>query len=204
MSSQSPIVLHVKITKFCPPRCVFFHVSSLAECYSEASDHEETESSEIPPPPYSEETLQDSDEVTGPPGSTHQVGHAFKIKQLISFQMYLLHETLFGSMLDLLGSIVCRCLSGYPSPALLHHAPRRRQRLAFLARQHDDVAELVLFARQTPAVLAGPGLAGLPACWRNGSCLLRPGTFASTSARTDGRGGFPVIISGELDNSGLP
>ncbi|XP_076017712.1 interactor protein for cytohesin exchange factors 1 isoform X2 [Genypterus blacodes] len=43
-----------------------------AECYSEASDHEEAESSELPPPPYSEDTLQDSDQVTAPPGSTHQ------------------------------------------------------------------------------------------------------------------------------------
>ncbi|XP_038584718.1 interactor protein for cytohesin exchange factors 1 isoform X2 [Micropterus salmoides] len=43
-----------------------------AECYSEASDHEEAESTEIPPPPYSEQTLQDSVDAPGPPGSTHQ------------------------------------------------------------------------------------------------------------------------------------
>uniref|UniRef100_A0A3Q3M719 PH domain-containing protein n=1 Tax=Labrus bergylta TaxID=56723 RepID=A0A3Q3M719_9LABR len=43
-----------------------------AECYSEASDHEEAESTEIPPPPYSEQTLRDSVDVSDPPGSTHQ------------------------------------------------------------------------------------------------------------------------------------
>ncbi|XP_073340296.1 interactor protein for cytohesin exchange factors 1 isoform X3 [Pagrus major] len=43
-----------------------------AECYSEASDHEEAESTEVPPPPYSEQTLRDSMDASGPPGSTHQ------------------------------------------------------------------------------------------------------------------------------------
>ncbi|XP_047466792.1 connector enhancer of kinase suppressor of ras 3-like [Mugil cephalus] len=43
-----------------------------AECYSEASDHEEAETPEIPPPPYSEQTLRDSVDAAGPPGSTHQ------------------------------------------------------------------------------------------------------------------------------------
>ncbi|XP_035023633.1 interactor protein for cytohesin exchange factors 1 isoform X2 [Hippoglossus stenolepis] len=43
-----------------------------AECYSEASDHEEAESTEIPPPPYSEQTLRNSVEAPTPPGSTHQ------------------------------------------------------------------------------------------------------------------------------------
>ncbi|PWA16636.1 hypothetical protein CCH79_00004635 [Gambusia affinis] len=43
-----------------------------AECYSEASDHEEAESTEIPPPPYSEQTLRDSVDASSPPGSTHQ------------------------------------------------------------------------------------------------------------------------------------
>ncbi|XP_056249022.1 interactor protein for cytohesin exchange factors 1-like isoform X3 [Seriola aureovittata] len=43
-----------------------------AECYSEASDHEETESTEIPPPPYSEQTLRDSVDASAPLGSTHQ------------------------------------------------------------------------------------------------------------------------------------
>ncbi|XP_076605017.1 interactor protein for cytohesin exchange factors 1 isoform X2 [Chaetodon auriga] len=42
------------------------------ECYSEASDHEEAESTDIPPPPYSEQTLRDSVDAAGPPGSTHQ------------------------------------------------------------------------------------------------------------------------------------
>ncbi|TNM95623.1 hypothetical protein fugu_016706 [Takifugu bimaculatus] len=40
--------------------------NAAAECYSEASDHEEAESTEIPPPPYTDRTLQ------GPPGGTHQ------------------------------------------------------------------------------------------------------------------------------------
>ncbi|XP_060939317.1 interactor protein for cytohesin exchange factors 1 isoform X2 [Limanda limanda] len=40
-----------------------------AECYSEASDHEEAESKEIPPPPYS--TILPG-ETPAPPGSTHQ------------------------------------------------------------------------------------------------------------------------------------
>lgn len=43
-----------------------------AECYSEASDHEETESTEIPPPPYSEQTLRNSVDAAAPLGSTHQ------------------------------------------------------------------------------------------------------------------------------------
>ncbi|XP_053192100.1 interactor protein for cytohesin exchange factors 1 [Scomber japonicus] len=46
--------------------------NTAAECYSEASDHEEAESTEIPPPPYSEQTLQGSVVASGPPGSTHQ------------------------------------------------------------------------------------------------------------------------------------
>ncbi|XP_023127664.2 interactor protein for cytohesin exchange factors 1 isoform X1 [Amphiprion ocellaris] len=46
--------------------------NTAAECYSEASDHEEAESTEIPPPPYSEQTLRGSMDAPGPPGSTHQ------------------------------------------------------------------------------------------------------------------------------------
>lgn len=46
--------------------------NTAADCYSEASDHEEAESTEIPPPPYSEQTLRDSVDAAGPPGSTHQ------------------------------------------------------------------------------------------------------------------------------------
>ncbi|XP_008397770.1 interactor protein for cytohesin exchange factors 1 isoform X2 [Poecilia reticulata] len=46
--------------------------TTAAECYSEASDHEEAESTEIPPPPYSEQTLRDSVDASNPPGSTHQ------------------------------------------------------------------------------------------------------------------------------------
>uniref|UniRef100_A0A668AA35 PH domain-containing protein n=1 Tax=Myripristis murdjan TaxID=586833 RepID=A0A668AA35_9TELE len=42
------------------------------ECYSEASDQEEAESTEVPPPPYSEQTLQDSPDAAGPPRSEHQ------------------------------------------------------------------------------------------------------------------------------------
>lgn len=46
------------------------------ECYSEESDHEEAETTEAPPPPYSEQMSQDSVDVGGPPGSGHQVsGH---------------------------------------------------------------------------------------------------------------------------------
>ncbi|XP_055012421.1 interactor protein for cytohesin exchange factors 1 isoform X1 [Boleophthalmus pectinirostris] len=45
---------------------------TVAECYSEASDHEETETPEIPPPPYYEETLQDRVDASSPPGSTNQ------------------------------------------------------------------------------------------------------------------------------------
>ncbi|KAM3870883.1 connector enhancer of kinase suppressor of ras 3-like [Diretmus argenteus] len=46
--------------------------NTAVECYSEASDHEETESTELPPPPYSEQTRQDSVDVAGPPSSGHQ------------------------------------------------------------------------------------------------------------------------------------
>ncbi|XP_034050684.1 interactor protein for cytohesin exchange factors 1 [Thalassophryne amazonica] len=46
--------------------------NTAAECYSEASDHEEAESTEIPPPPYSEQSLQDTVDQAGPPGSTYQ------------------------------------------------------------------------------------------------------------------------------------
>lgn len=53
----------------------FFACVYHAECYSEASDHEEAESTEIPPPPYSEQTLRDSAGASGPPGSTHQVSN---------------------------------------------------------------------------------------------------------------------------------
>ncbi|XP_078145523.1 interactor protein for cytohesin exchange factors 1-like isoform X4 [Centroberyx gerrardi] len=46
--------------------------NTAAECYSEASDHEEAESTDLPPPPYSEQTLQDAVDAAGPPGSEHQ------------------------------------------------------------------------------------------------------------------------------------
>lgn len=46
--------------------------NATAECYSEASDHEEAESTEIPPPPYYEQTLADSVDASDPPGSTNQ------------------------------------------------------------------------------------------------------------------------------------
>ncbi|KAM7376526.1 hypothetical protein PAMP_006253 [Pampus punctatissimus] len=46
--------------------------NTAADCYSEASDHEEAESTEIPPPPYSEQTLRGSMDASGLPGSTHQ------------------------------------------------------------------------------------------------------------------------------------
>ena len=41
-----------------------------SECYSEASDPEEAETTEAPPPPYSEQTgLRDSGDAAGPPAS---------------------------------------------------------------------------------------------------------------------------------------
>lgn len=61
------------------------------ECYSEASDHEEAESTDLPPPPYSEQTLRDSVGASGPPGSTHQVSHRYHVEQLersISFTLF--------------------------------------------------------------------------------------------------------------------
>lgn len=54
-----------------------------AECYSEASDHEEAENTEIPPPPYSDQTLRDSVGASGPPGSTHQVSPEFRIHSIM-------------------------------------------------------------------------------------------------------------------------
>lgn len=45
---------------------------AVTECYSEASDHEEAETTEIPPPPYCEQTLQDCVDASVPPGSTNQ------------------------------------------------------------------------------------------------------------------------------------
>lgn len=46
--------------------------NTTAECYSEASDHEEAENTEVPPPPYSEQTSRDAVDTPCPPGSTHQ------------------------------------------------------------------------------------------------------------------------------------
>ncbi|CAG5866279.1 unnamed protein product [Menidia menidia] len=43
--------------------------NTAAECYSEASDHEEAESTDIPPPPYYEQTTRDA---SSQPGSSHQ------------------------------------------------------------------------------------------------------------------------------------
>lgn len=45
---------------------------AVTECYSEASDHEEAETTEIPPPPYYEQTLRDCVDASTPPGSTNQ------------------------------------------------------------------------------------------------------------------------------------
>uniref|UniRef100_A0A8C6SSS9 Connector enhancer of kinase suppressor of ras 3 n=1 Tax=Neogobius melanostomus TaxID=47308 RepID=A0A8C6SSS9_9GOBI len=45
---------------------------AVTECYSEASDHEEAETTEIPPPPYYEQTLRDCVDASRPPGSTNQ------------------------------------------------------------------------------------------------------------------------------------
>uniref|UniRef100_H3DHL0 Uncharacterized protein n=1 Tax=Tetraodon nigroviridis TaxID=99883 RepID=H3DHL0_TETNG len=47
-------------------------VNPATECYSESSDHEEAESTEAPPPPYTDQTLQGSGGAPGPPGGTHQ------------------------------------------------------------------------------------------------------------------------------------
>ncbi|KAL0969262.1 hypothetical protein UPYG_G00224680 [Umbra pygmaea] len=46
--------------------------SNAAECYSEASDQEETETTEAPPPPYSEQMSLGSAILAGPPGGGHQ------------------------------------------------------------------------------------------------------------------------------------
>lgn len=66
--------LHLLVTCLKFLFLVCLHVSC-SECYSEASDHEEAETTEIPPPPYSEQTLRDSSNASGPPGSTHQVSN---------------------------------------------------------------------------------------------------------------------------------
>ncbi|KAM6973281.1 connector enhancer of kinase suppressor of ras 3-like [Aplochiton taeniatus] len=46
--------------------------NNAAECYSEASDHEEAETTEAPPPPYCEQMSQDSVDVDCSPASVHQ------------------------------------------------------------------------------------------------------------------------------------
>lgn len=65
---------------------VFF--SPCEECYSEASDHEEAESTDLPPPPYSEQTLRDSVGASGPPGSTHQVSGRFGFSTFTTVLIY--------------------------------------------------------------------------------------------------------------------
>ncbi|XP_061698917.1 connector enhancer of kinase suppressor of ras 3-like isoform X2 [Syngnathoides biaculeatus] len=46
--------------------------NTAAECYSEASDREESETTDIPPPPYCEQTQRGSVGPSDPLGSTHQ------------------------------------------------------------------------------------------------------------------------------------
>uniref|UniRef100_A0A8C6WHV5 Connector enhancer of kinase suppressor of ras 3 n=1 Tax=Neogobius melanostomus TaxID=47308 RepID=A0A8C6WHV5_9GOBI len=77
--------------KACHPQVMMFYFAAesqeemtfdlpayILECYSEASDHEEAETTEIPPPPYYEQTLRDCVDASRPPGSTNQVCIKFK------------------------------------------------------------------------------------------------------------------------------
>lgn len=61
------------LTSFTSVRVLTFDLCACAECYSEASDHEEAESTDIPPPPYTDQTLRGSGGVSRPPGGTRQV-----------------------------------------------------------------------------------------------------------------------------------
>lgn len=119
------------------------------ECYSEASDHEEAESTDLPPPPYCEQTLRDSMAASEPPGSTNQVSGCYCPVSNTHFLMKV-------------NVTVASCLcAGHTSPTLLLVPPWRRQWLAVLPRQHHDFTELLLLLHgQAAAVLAGPGLAG--------------------------------------------
>lgn len=68
------------------------------ECYSEASDHEETESTEIPPPPYSEQTLRNSLDAAAPLGSTHQVSHVSALQSTLHHQSQLWARDIYWIM----------------------------------------------------------------------------------------------------------
>lgn len=148
-----------------------------AECYSEASDHEEAESTEIPPPPYTDRTLQ------GPPGGTHQVSLAGSPSGPAC------QNGTFDGVLP---------VSGDSSSSLLPRRPGRHQRVAVFPRQHHDVAQLFLLAGQAAAVLVGSGVAGVPRRRGDGRGVLGAGALAPARGGGGGRRGV-----GELFSAGL-
>lgn len=172
---------------------------SNAECYSEASDHEEAESTEIPPPPYSEQTLRDSVDTSGPPGSTHQVSCDFNWWFSLWFSWQIITTDCAATV----------WLSGHPSSPVLLGSPQRGQRIALVPRQHHDLAGLGLLARQAPAVLAGPGVAGFSSHRGDRRGVFSTGALASASARdgSGGGGGDPAareLVAARLSGYGLP
>lgn len=160
--------------------CMFdFLYVHRAECYSEASDQEEAESTEIPPPPYSEQTLRNSAGVSGPPGSTHQVSH---VCGLASCTEGCLSLTIVFIYLNFFSNVINEpyYLSGYPSSPLLFHSPQWSKRFTVLPRQYNDITELYLLACEAPAVLVGPSLAGISFSRGNGRRgVLSSGTLTS-------------------------
>lgn len=148
-----------------------------AECYSEASDHEEAESTEIPPPPYTDRTLQ------GPPGGTHQVGRAGTPSDPAC------QNGTFEGVLP---------FSGHASSSLLPRRPGRHQWVAVFPRQHDDVAQLFLLAGQAAAVLVGSGVAGVSRRRGDGRGVLGAGALAPARSRGGGRRGVGELLSAGL------
>ncbi|XP_035388783.1 connector enhancer of kinase suppressor of ras 3-like isoform X2 [Electrophorus electricus] len=157
--------------------------SHQAECYSEASDGEEVESTEAPPPPYSEQLTKgpmntDSPGRPIPLTQQHTTSSTFDIAYTETYPALrnvaisntfitkLLHFQFAVACPKLMGSDEC-CHSnasdttlypvfpGEPPSSILISGSQRSH-----SRQHRDLPWLHLLSGQAPPVLDGPGLPG--------------------------------------------
>lgn len=120
------------------------------ECYSEASDHEEAESTDIPPPPYS---------FNGPSDIIHEVRSQSPFKRFWdSFEI---------GMVTLMVLLRVSHPLGKSSTSVFLTCSQRSHRYPVVPRQHHDLSQFCIISEQTQTLMAGSGVTVHLHRWRD-------------------------------------
>lgn len=153
MSRAHPTPPTHHLTSFASLQVLTFDLCARAECYSEASDHEEAESTEIPPPPYTDQTLRGSGGASRPPGGTHQVSRPDALRSA-QREVLTVFSVFQGTLPPPYSSAVPAAANGPPSSPVSTMTSHSSS--SSLTKQRQSWLDLVSQASTAPAAATSP------------------------------------------------